>query len=260
MKRVLGFNVQDNKFTFKGKGVNTIKYTYKKAFEFDKISIITDFSNLFKIKRTISLRARTIIAEKMHSKIKQSLSNILVNGTTLNIYDKGPYRYYDIEFSKSSINKINSTTNSVLEASSNLKQINRVLPFLVSKINDNIEVTSICDFVNTFDDIELKYIFGKDVKILKVEAGEIDEETNSYIINLSEAKEGIEIKYKKFDKLCFAKIVLFIIIIIVLFFVIKYKIKKKFQKIKEKQSKKKEEKKIKKLEKKANKKKKGDET
>lgn len=246
MKKILGFNVQDNKFSFRGKGENNIKYTYKKDFEFDKVSIITDFSDLFKIKRTISLRARTIIAEKMHNKIKQSLTNILVNGTTLNIYDEGPYRYYEIEFSKSSINKINSTTNSVLEANCNLKLTNRVFPFLVSKINDNVEVTSICDFVNNFDYIELKYIFAKDVKILKSEIGRIDSDNNSYIINLSEAKEGIEIKYKKFDKLCFAKIVLFIIIIIVLFLFIKYKIKIKFNKIKEKQSKKKEEKKLKK--------------
>ena len=242
------YNIEENQLIYTGKD-NTIKYSYKKPFEFNKISIITDFSKDTKITRTISLRARTIIAEKMHDKIKQSVANILIDGTTLNIYDKGAYRYYDIEFSSSSVKKINSITTSILEGESCLKVTKRVLPFLVSKLEDKIEINSICDIVDTWNNIELKYTFGKEAKLLKSEEEKVLMDENSFIINLNEVSEKIELKYKNFDKILFAKIILFIIIIIVAFLIIKNKISKKIKKIKEKSKIKKENKEAKKKEK-----------
>ena len=239
-----GYSVENNIYKFTGKE-NTMKYSYQKNFEFDKISIVTNFSEMSKtgkITRTVSLRLRTVIANEIHDKIKQSLSGILINNTTLNIYDEGAYRYYDIVVTSNSINSINKSIASILDGSSNLNITSRIFPFLLSKIEDNNTIGQICNLVENYENVELKYIFKDGVKIEKTEIGEISNSGNTYTVSLDSNLEKIEVKYKEFDKLLFAKIILFIIIIIIVFFIIRFKIKKKIKSIKEKRAQKRAEK------------------
>ncbi|MBR2290355.1 MAG: hypothetical protein IJ867_07255 [Clostridia bacterium] len=233
-----GFTLEDNIIKVE-EPKSAYKFSYQKDFEFDKVEIITDFSNDWYITRTFRLRARTIIAQNVHEEIKKSLENGLPDGTTLNIYDEGAYRYYDIVI-KGNVNQINSLTAKITDGEANLKVSQMLLPFMPSKVEDTIQVEQICSYVENYNNIEQRYIFKQDTKLPDREelVVEITDEGAPVVIQ----NGNVSITYKNFDKILFAKVLILVIIVVVVFAIIKHKIKKLGQKIKEKKAAKKGEK------------------
>lgn len=210
---------------------SSYQFAYQKNFEFDKVEIITDFTNEWHITRTISMRARTILAKNIHNEIKESLVNSIPNGTTLNIYDKGAYRYYDIVFEGDS-DKINSITSKITDGEAKLKVNQMLLPFMPSKLEDSITIDQICSYVENYNNIEQKYIFSKDTKLPNEKELVVERTEDGNIIVVQ--NENISITYKNFDKILFAKVLILVIIVIVILLIIKHKMKKLGKKLKEK--------------------------
>lgn len=221
---------------------SSIKFSYQTEFEFDKLEVITDFSNDWNITRTISMRARTIIAKNIHEEIKNSLVNAIPDGVTLNIYDKGAYRYYDIVF-KGNANKINSITSKTIDCESKLKISQMLLPFMPSKVEDNLTIGQICNYVKNYKSIEYKYIFNKDTKFpYEKELNIIKNEDGTKAVVFE--NNNISITYKNFNKILFAKVLILVIIIIIVILFIRNKIKKIKKFINERKENKKIDKKI----------------
>ena len=226
-----GFTLDENKILSVTEPKTSIKFEYQKDFEFDKVEIITDFTNDWHITRTISMRARTIIAKNMHDKIKNSILNIVPDGLTFNIYDKGAYRYYDIVLT-GDVNKINTLTSKIVDGDSKLKVSQMLLPFMPSKVEDNITIGQICSYVKNYKNIEYKYIFNKDTKLpneKELNVVQNENGTKSVIFKTN----NISITYKEFDKILFAKVLILVIIVITLILFLKYKIKRFAIKLKE---------------------------
>ncbi|MBR1540323.1 MAG: hypothetical protein IJ629_04040 [Clostridia bacterium] len=225
-----GFSLEENVIKVT-EPKSSYQFAYQKKFEFDKVEIITDFTNDWHITRTISMRTRTILAKNIHNEIKESLVNSIPNGTTLNIYDKGAYRYYDIVFEGDS-DKINSITSKITDGEANLKVNQMLLPFMPSKVEDSITIDQICSYVENYNNIEQKYIFSKDTKLPNEEELVVERAEDGSIIVVQ--NKNISITYKKFDKILFAKVLILIIIVIVVLLIIKHKMKKLVKKLKEK--------------------------
>lgn len=219
-----GFTLENNIFKVETPK-NIIKFEYQKKFEFDEVKIITDLTNDFKIVRTISLKTRTVIAKNIHDDIKESLINSLPNEVTLNIYDKGAYRYYDIVF-EGNVNKINSLTSKITDGEANLKVDQKMFKFIPSKIEDNVTVDTICNYVENYPNLKQEYKFNKDTKLIEddEELAITTEKTGEQLVDFESGK--ISITYKKFDKVLFSIIVILVIIVIVVIILIRKKIRK----------------------------------
>ena len=195
---------------------NTVSFEYSIPFEFEKITIITDFSNNFgKITRTIRMSTNISIAENMHEKIKQSLTDSLQNGMTLNIYDEGSDRYYDIVFSALSTSKINSMTSELINGNSNLELKSKIFPFLWSSIEDNIEISNICDLVEHYNNVNLEYVFKSGTEIRDYEGSTYITESNS-----------TQFSFKYLDIVKIVIICIVIIIILIIIVIVKIKLRK----------------------------------
>ena len=225
VKLIDGYN-EDSGFTLEEKIVKVnepqsiIKFSYQKDFEFDKIEIITDFTNDWHI----TMRARTLIAKNIHDKIKDSLVNAIPNGTTFNIYDEGAYRYYDIVFT-GNVDKINSFTSKITDGDSELKVSQMLLPFMPSQVEDEVHVVQICTYVKNYSHIEQKYIFRKDTKLPDEEDLVVFKTDKGTTVQFE--NEKVSITYKNFSKILFAKFVILVIIVIVVIFIMRKKMKEK---------------------------------
>ena len=233
---VEGYSEDDLTEYYTGRN-NTVSFEYSIPFEFEKITIITDFSSNFgMITRTVRMSTNISIAENMHEKIKQSLTDSLQNGMTLNIYDEGSDRYYDIVFSALSTSKINSMTSELINGNSNLELKSKIFPFLWSSIEDNIEISNICDLVEHYNNVNLEYVFKSGTEIRDYEGSTYITESNS---------TQFSFKYLDIVKIVIICIVIIIILIIIVIVKIKLRKNKKGSK-KEEKLENKENKKIKK--------------
>lgn len=241
---VEGYSEEDSTEYYSGRN-NTVSFEYSIPFEFEKITVITDFSNNFgKITRTIRMSTNISIAENMHEKIKQSLTDSLQNGMTLNIYDEGSDRYYDIVFSSFSTGKINSMTSELINGNANLEFKSKIVPFLWSSIEDNIEISNICDLVEHYNNVNLEYVFKSGTEIR-------DYEGSTYITE----SDSIQFSFKYLDIVKIVIICLVIIIILIIIVIVKNKFRKNKKDNKKKENtENKEEKKINKEKNKENKK------
>lgn len=77
-----------------------VEFRYVRPFSFSKIQINTDISDIFgRIERTVHYYVPIDIAEEYHDIVKQELSETLVSGQVLNIYDDILYRNYEVAYS-----------------------------------------------------------------------------------------------------------------------------------------------------------------
>ena len=210
-----GYSEKDSTEYYSGRE-NTVSFEYSIPFEFEKITIITDLSNNYgKITRTIRMSTNISIAENMHEKIKESLTKVLQDGMTLNIYDEGSKRNYDIVFSGFSTNKINNMTSKLVNGTSDLEVKSKIFPFLWSSVEDKIEISKICDLVEHYNNINLEYVFKSGTEIK-------DYEGNTYIIEANSTQ--FSFKYLDIEKIVIICLVIIIILIIII--IIKKKIGK----------------------------------
>lgn len=210
-----GYSEKDSTEYYSGRE-NTVSFEYSIPFEFEKITIITDFSsNYGKITRTIRLSTNISIAENMHEKIKDSLTKVLQDGMTLNIYDEGSKRNYDIVFSGFSVSKINNMTSKLVNGTADLKLKSKVFPFLWSSIDDKIEISKICDLVEHYNNINLEYVFKNGTEIK-------DNDGSTYIIEANSTE--FSLKYLDIEKIVIICLVIIIILIIII--IVKKKIGK----------------------------------
>ena len=210
-----GYSEKDSTEYYSGRE-NTVSFEYSIPFEFEKITIITDLSNNYgRITRTIRMSTNISIAENMHEKIKDSLTKVLQDGMTLNIYDEGSKRNYDIVFSGFSTNKINNMTSKLVNGNSDLEVKSKIFPFLWSSVEDKIEISKICDLVEHYNNINLEYVFKSGTEIK-------DYEGNTYIIEANSTQ--FSFKYLDIEKIVIICLVIIIILIIII--IIKKKIGK----------------------------------
>ena len=210
-----GYSEKDSTEYYSGRE-NTVSFEYSIPFEFEKITIITDLSNNYgKITRTIRMSTNISIAENMHEKIKESLTKVLQDGMTLNIYDEGSKRNYDIVFSGFSTNKINNMTSKLVNGTSDIEVKSKIFPFLWSSVEDKIEISKICDLVEHYNNINLEYVFKSGTEIK-------DYEGNTYIIEANSTQ--FSFKYLDIEKIVIICLVIIIILIIII--IIKKKIGK----------------------------------
>lgn len=79
---------------------SSISFRYTAPFRFEQLNVHTEWSSVFrKIHRTITLTAPLSAAQVYHETIKEELSERLVRGATLEIYDQDQTRYYVLTFS-----------------------------------------------------------------------------------------------------------------------------------------------------------------
>lgn len=132
---------------------------YERGFKFDSIKVCTDLSNILgKITRTITLVAPIEISEYYHNIIKEQLQSRLIRGTTLNIYDAGGSRYYELNYSSWFTKDIGKFTSSIMNCNYNLILNNSWIPYGKSNLKDNFSVNSIINNMVPADKTIVSYI------------------------------------------------------------------------------------------------------
>lgn len=146
---------------------NTLICFYERAFSFNRVVITTDFSALnAKVTKKIDFVAPTYIVSNFHSKIKKTLTDKLTKGCTLNIYDEGSMRHYEVSFSSWFNKELNEFSTAYLGSNIKIKRNESlVLPFVKNSIKESGQVKSIFGSGIKVDNVSTVYVFSKNAKI-----------------------------------------------------------------------------------------------
>lgn len=139
--------------------VSNISFSYERKINFTSIDIETDFSDyLNRITRTITLSLPTKLAIEVNDDIKETLTNRLIKGCSLNIYDLDGTRYYSISYTSILPSEIDTFTKTILNSDDNSFIYNSTwLPLLDNTINDTFNVANIISGFSPSNNINATY-------------------------------------------------------------------------------------------------------
>lgn len=205
---------------------NTITLNYEGKFEFSDFIIETDLSNESgKITRKIILVAPSNVAASYNDTIKESLSFLLVQGMTLNVYDMETFRYYSIEFSSLTLSRLKEKTSYILGTENTISFSNKRIGLMTSVFSEKIEYENFVEDMVIPSSVTLKYIVPTNSKNVATSLNSEEVQENVCSITVENGTE-IELEFKYMNKTYSLIMLVIIIIIVILVIIIIRKLKK----------------------------------
>ncbi len=227
------------------KSATDIEYYYERDFAFSKMSVETDLTNPFgKIKKIIKLSVQSSRAKPYHEELKKAFAPYMNKGVTLNIYDEGSVRYYELSYSSFSQSSIDEFTRSILGTAGQCEISDSWLPFGKSKITESVGLFGVSAIDTPPSKISASYILPKLSK-LKFVSGDSEyfyTEDNVLVCNIG-SEEANVIEYHRFNlfKCIIVVIVLIALAGLVIFAIKGYKtLQKKLLEVKKQRDEKKQ--------------------
>ena len=109
---------------------------------FASVDVINDLSSLFgRMTQKIVYKMPMSVAGYFHDEIKEELSGKLIKGSTLNIYETGGNRCYELVFSSMSADEINKLADAI-GISFEFERKTSFIPFLKSTVSQSVKSKS----------------------------------------------------------------------------------------------------------------------
>lgn len=208
-----------------------ITCNYESGFKFSFIDVNTDISGFFgKIRRKITFSAPTDVSSAYHEEIKEALGDRLIRGTTLNIYDEGGYRKYELSFASFFEKDIEKFTSKILGDSCDFSLKDSWLPYGKSKIEESFSIEYFFDEEIPADEVSVGYTFASKSEV--TQSGESFSINGSFATKAVAVPAEVSIEYRQLNifKIILEAVLLVVLVVAVVIFVIK--LKKLIKKIK----------------------------
>jgi len=153
-----GITVQDGVISTQES--RNIQYYYEREFSFPTVDIKTDLSDLFgKMKKSVTFIAPISKVAAYHDELKAKLEKHLDKGVTLNIYNNGINRHYELTYSSWFLKDLNDFTESIIGDAYSVDIADSWLPYGKSTISEKIDSMKLADSEVPCERVTFTYVF-----------------------------------------------------------------------------------------------------